>query len=217
MRIAVVGSGGHAKVVRDTIDACGSEFAGFLDPMRDPETRGDIPIIDHLPSDESTFLAIGIGDNELRKEAVRKIRDLMGESDARWAPPLIHPSASVSSSALIGPGSVISAGANVGPEAQLGEHCLVNTMANVEHDARLGPYSALAPGAMVGGASRMGEGAFIAMGATVIQGRSVGEWSWIGAQALVLEDVPASELWFGQPAKYVRKLIKGESPFTRRP
>lgn len=51
-------------------------------------------------------------------------------------------------------------------------------------------------------------GATIGAGCTVLCGITIGEGSMIGAGSVVTKDVPAGELWFGNPAKFVRKIDK---------
>ena len=49
-------------------------------------------------------------------------------------------------------------------------------------------------------------GASIGAGSTVLCGITIGEGAMIGAGSVVTNDVPAGELWFGNPAKFVRKI-----------
>ncbi len=50
------------------------------------------------------------------------------------------------------------------------------------------------------------KGASIGAGSTILCGITIGENAMIGAGSVVTKDVPASELWLGNPAKFVRKL-----------
>ncbi len=49
-------------------------------------------------------------------------------------------------------------------------------------------------------------GASIGANATILPGVIIGEWAMIGAGSVVTKNVPAGELWMGNPAKFVRKL-----------
>ncbi len=53
------------------------------------------------------------------------------------------------------------------------------------------------------------DGAFIGAGAYLLKGVHIGERAVIGAGAVVSCDVPADEVWAGNPAKCIRK-SKGE-------
>lgn len=48
--------------------------------------------------------------------------------------------------------------------------------------------------------------ASIGAASIILGGVTIGENSMIGAGSLVTKDVPDNELWFGNPAKFIRKL-----------
>lgn len=50
------------------------------------------------------------------------------------------------------------------------------------------------------------KGASIGAGSTILCGITVGENAMIGAGSVVTHDVPAGELWVGNPARFVRKI-----------
>ena len=50
------------------------------------------------------------------------------------------------------------------------------------------------------------KGASIGAGSSIIGGITIGEGAMIGTGSVVTKDVPAGELWFGNPAKFVRKI-----------
>ena len=50
------------------------------------------------------------------------------------------------------------------------------------------------------------KGASIGANATIICGITIGEGAMIGAGSLVTKDVPAGEIWVGNPAKFLRKV-----------
>lgn len=46
----------------------------------------------------------------------------------------------------------------------------------------------------------------VGAGSVILGGISIGENAMIGAGSVVTKDVPANELWFGNPAKFIRKI-----------
>lgn len=50
------------------------------------------------------------------------------------------------------------------------------------------------------------KGASIGANATIICGVTIGEGALIGAGSVVTKNVPAGEVWVGNPAKYLRKI-----------
>ena len=89
-------------------------------------------------------------------------------------PNLIHGSAVVSDSVVLGEGNLVMAGAIVGPSAVLGDGCVVNTGAVVSHDCRLGNHVHIAPGALLAGGVSVGDLSLIGMGCTIYLGLHIG-------------------------------------------
>ncbi len=50
------------------------------------------------------------------------------------------------------------------------------------------------------------KGASIGANSTIVCGHTIGENAMIGAGSVVTHDVPAGELWAGNPAKFMRKI-----------
>lgn len=53
------------------------------------------------------------------------------------------------------------------------------------------------------------KGASIGANATILCGITIGEKAMIGAGSIVTKDVPAGELWYGNPARCIRKIGEG--------
>jgi len=126
-KVAVIGAGGHARVVASTLLAAGHHVSGFYDD--DAETWGryifDIPVvgpIKELKADDCSHAILGIGSNHIRKR-------LAEELDLNWIT-VVHPFAWVHPEAIIGPGTVVCAGAIVQPYAHIGAHVILNTKAS---------------------------------------------------------------------------------------
>lgn len=52
------------------------------------------------------------------------------------------------------------------------------------------------------------KGATIGAGSTILPGLTIGEGAMIGAGSVVTKDVPAGELWVGNPAHCISKTVK---------
>lgn len=55
--------------------------------------------------------------------------------------------------------------------------------------------------------TRVCKGASIGANSTILPGITIGEKALIGAGSVVTKDVPAGEVWLGNPAKFYKKII----------
>lgn len=76
---------------------------------------------------------------------------------------------------------------------------------HVGHDAQIGADCELAPGTVIGGHAVLEDGVRCGIGVLVLPFKHVGAGARLGAGAVVTKDVPAGEVWCGNPA---RKLVK---------
>lgn len=212
MKIAIIGQGGHSKVVRDLIKAIGeAEIVGCLDDQYNDEFYHEQ--VFYGPVDAArTFTEdfpdvrffVAVGNNRVRKQIVERL----GIPDALYAT-LIHPTAHISSSTSIGPGSVVMPCAVINTDVQVGAHAIINTCAVVEHDSLVANYAHVSPNATLTGNVMVGEGAQIGASATVIPGKEIGKWAIVGAGATVIDDIPPYCTAVGVPAMVKTKEITG--------
>ena len=205
--VAVLGAGGHAKVVVATLQAAGFTVAAIFDDdaakqgtaLLGVEVRG--ALADFARSSHRRAV-VAIGNNTTRRQVVEQLENQLPAVEWITA---IHPHAYVHASVKLGAGSVVFAGAVVQPDANIGAHAIINTGATVDHDCAIGDFVHLAPGTHLAGDVRIDRGAFVGIGAAALPGRRVGEWATVGAGAVVVNDVPAGATAVGVPAKAICK------------
>ena len=56
---------------------------------------------------------------------------------------------------------------------------------------------------------KIGNNVWLGAGAVVLHGVSIGDGAVIGANAVVVKDVPAGEIWGGVPARRIRPVRAG--------
>lgn len=204
--VIVLGAGGHAKVVIDTLLASGATILGITD--RDPKTHGEsilgIPVLggdDTLSGHPvgSIVLANGIGSTG-KITTRRRTFESFKEKGYEFLT-VIHPSAILAGDVTLGEGAQVMAGAVLQPGVRIGRNAIVNTRASVDHDCVIGEHTHIAPGATLSGGIKTGEAVHIGAGATVIQGLQIGAGSVAAAGSVVLEDIPAGATVAGAPAK----------------
>jgi sugar O-acyltransferase (sialic acid O-acetyltransferase NeuD family) len=201
--LLVLGAGGHGKVVADAaLGMAQWDYIAFADDARYGSAGPlELDIVGRLSEFEelrSRFrsVALGIGDNKLRDAIFRRA------SAAGYDLPLIvHPSASVSKFATLGPGCVVFAQAAINAGASLGHACIVNTGATVDHDCEIAEAVHVSPGAHLAGGVKIGAGAWIGIGASVREGVRIGAGAKVGAGSVVVKEVTANSVVYGVPAK----------------
>lgn len=208
-KVAIIGAGGHAKVLIDIIEkGADARVVGLIDlPQNVGQSVLGHPIIGtdqdipHLvQSGQIETLLIGVGDNTRRREIFETITSLLPDAVFDTA---VHPAANIGMAVEIGAGSVFMAGATVNPNCRIATHCVINTNASLDHDSTLGDFASLAPNSATGGNVHIGPSACVGMGASVVQGVSIGEAATVGAGSVVLKDVAAHSTVIGSPAKAV--------------
>ncbi len=199
----LIGGGGHAKVVLDAALCAGVETQGFVDD--DPDAlltrlRGCpayVGIFDDVTKYTQCCPMLAVGDVSLRARLIKQV------GDVDFAPPIVHPSAVVASSAMVALGVFVGPGAIVNVDAKICSHGIVNTGAIVEHDCRVGINVHVGPRAVLGGGVQVGDDSLIGIGAVVLPGVKIGTGVVVGAGAVVVKDVGDGEVVVGVPARVV--------------
>lgn len=120
---------------------------------------------------------------------------------------LVHPSASVSRTAVLGAGTLIGRGAIVAAHARLGSHVMLSRGASIGHHTAVGDYCTVQPGSVVAGACRIAASVYVGVGTIIIDSVEIGEGAFVTAGSLVRKSLPAHVQAAGNPARIVRRAI----------
>lgn len=211
MRIVVVGAGGHARVVIETLVATGLyDIVGVLDPNQELWGKhffagyivlGDDHLLIDMRTQNITGCFIALGPNKLRASLYEQASKLGFEFINA-----IHPQSCISGSVQIGQGVAIMAGAVVNANTVIGNNVIINTGATIDHDCTIGNHVHIAPGCHISGYVDIGDGSMLGTGASVIDRMSIGSWSMLGAGSVVVTSIPSHIKAMGVPAKEYQRI-----------
>jgi len=213
-RIIILGVGGNCVDILDAIfeinegsPAPRYECVGFLDD--DPQTLGrkfaGVPVLGSLLKaneyPDCVFVnGIGSPENFWKKS---EIIARTGVPDARFET-IVHPTASVSRLAVLGPGCVVLQNATIASCARLGRHVIVLPNSIVSHDCTVGDFTCIAGGASISGGVVIGASCYLGANSAIKGNLRIGDGSLIGMGAVVLRDVSENTVVVGNPARRLR-------------
>ena len=128
--LLIIGAGGHGRVVKEVAEALDYDKIAFLDD-NSAEAIGKI-------ADSKSFVQeyqaafVGIGNNKFRNELLQRL-----EQEGYEIPVLLHPTAYISKTAVIGKGTVVEPKAIVNANSRVDVGCIISVGAIVDHDVVL--------------------------------------------------------------------------------
>lgn len=200
-KIVLVGFGGHARSVADSIEREGKyHIIGYTDlkPAEVDNGYKYLGVDDELEkiySDGTHLAAVTLGQlgtDKVRHKLYDKLKKIGFE-----LPVITDPSAIIAPNVIVGEGTFIGKNVVVNSNTSIGKMSIINTGALLEHDNSIGEYCHIAVRAVCSGTVTIGNNSFVGANATVIQGVDIGEETVIGAGAIVLNNVGNMEKRYG--------------------
>jgi len=202
-KLIIIGAGGYAKSVLDSIDTTNFKMVGFIDDIKPKGTehQGYTVLANNVESIcgyEDFVYFVAIGNNAKRKYWFEKLK-----SYNLSLINVIDKSALVSPHAELGEGCFIGKLAILNHGSAVGDNCVINTRALIEHGCQISSHVNISTNATLNGDVIVEEGGFVGSG-TVINGQlTIGTWSLVGSGAVVIRDVRPQTTVVGCPAKEI--------------
>ena len=202
-KLVLIGAGGFAKSVIDSLESDRYEIVGFIDDIKVGKHLG-YNILGNSWDDFNTrsfCFFVCIGNNEKRKIWYNKIIERGLEVIN-----VIDKSAIVSKNIRVGKGVFIGKLAIVNSDVTLGSNIIINTKALLEHGTSVGDNSNVSTNAAVNGDTKIGKSCFIGSSSVLNGQLTIGDGAIIGSGTVVIKDVKENTTVVGVPGR----VIKGE-------
>jgi sugar O-acyltransferase (sialic acid O-acetyltransferase NeuD family) len=200
--LIILGTGVHAAEMAymvERINLCQSawNFLGHIAPG-DGGTAAELagnPILGAIKTLTEYPDAAIVADNEFPKSV-----DIPNDRLIN----LIHPSATVHPTVVMGKGCVIYPNCFIGLNAHIGDRVFALSGVTINHDDVIGDRTILASGATLAGCVTVEADCYIGQSSTIRQHLRIRQNSLIGMGAVVIKDVEANSVMAGNPARRIR-------------
>jgi len=204
-RLAILGAGGHGKVVAEVALSASWDYVEFYDDAFPAKTSIDDFLIqggfDSLIKHADIYdgFHVAIGDNRTRLKILNQLLDL-----DLSCPKIIAPTAVISSTAKLGAGISIMDNVVINAKTIVDVGVILNTSCTVDHDCTIAAGVHISPGAHLAGDVSVGICSTVGIGSAIIQGKVIGNDSIIGAGSAVISNIPNNVTALGIPSKIIK-------------
>ena len=173
-KLAIIGAGGHGKVVGEIALLSQYETIDFFDDKINEIKKFPFIIrgnIDQLKSNlkEYDVFFVAIGDNQIRSEKIKWLKKLEVNIVN-----LIHPKSTISKYSSLAIGTCVMANAVINPGTLIKEGVIINTSASIDHDCIIEDFSHISPNCSLSGSIKIGKFTHLGSGTSVHPGIQIG-------------------------------------------
>ena len=202
-KLILIGAGGHAESVADSIDTDQYELVGFIDSNKTGSHMG-LPILGKeitvIQNYQSFVYFVSIGDVGYREFWYNRLVNLNLPIIN-----IIDKTALVSSSASIGVGNFIGKLAIINAGATVGNNNVINTKALIEHECRIGNHTHLSTNSTINGDVVVEDSVLFGSTAVCNGQLTIGHHAVVGSGSVVIKDVEPWTTVVGAPARIVKR------------
>lgn len=201
-KLIIIGAGGFAKTVIDSLDHGKYEIKGFIDTFKTGEHQGypilgDVLSVINEPNQYVYFIAIGDPD-------CRALWMCLLEKMQLSTINVIDKTSIISERSRLGTCIYVGKMAIINCDSELENGVVVNTRALIEHGNYISYCSNISTNVVLNGDVYVGSKSFIGS-CTVINGQlKVGNSSIIGSGSVVIRDIPDNVVVAGTPTRFIR-------------
>jgi sugar O-acyltransferase (sialic acid O-acetyltransferase NeuD family) len=207
-KLLIVGAGSVGKFIAYNINQFTQSFEiiGFLDDdiSKHDSIIAGFPVlgsVGKLPefSGKGIALVWGIAFPSIKKKLFDQYQNLSFDF-----PNFIAKDAWFSEAVTFGNGCIIYPGTTINYETKIEDFVVINMNCSLGHNCSIKSFSSLAPGVNLGGNTSIGNCVEIGIGVSTVQGIVIDDNAAVGGQAMVVSNVPKSDVVVGIPAKSIK-------------
>lgn len=197
MKIAIIGSGGFGREVKQQIlsNYANTEVFFFVDDLYSDSVSMPISTLNI----KEYKVLVAIADPIVRK---RIVESLPKDTDFFT---FIHKSVLILDDNIeIGKGSIICANVVLTTNIKLGEHTQLNLATTIGHDTRVGEFFTTAPGAKISGNCEIENCVYIGTNSSIREKIKITNNVTVGLNSGVVKNINEPGVYVGSPAKKIK-------------
>jgi sugar O-acyltransferase (sialic acid O-acetyltransferase NeuD family) len=206
-KLIIIGTGPQGQIAKDFfLKYTDYRVLGFAchEHLRKEDTAYDLPLIAierlldiYPPSKTELFVAIGYRKmNKIRQSVYEQLKG-EGYAFANF----IHPSASVSESAVIGENVFVFEDNTIQPYVEIGNNTVLWSGNHIGHHSKVGNHSFITSHVVISGFCEIGNNVFIGVNTTFHDSLTIGDECLIGAGSLITKNTKPKTVYINSPTK----------------
>ena len=188
-KLAIIGAGGHGKVVGEIALLSKYEAINFFDDNEKNIKKFPFNIcgnLDQLKNNLKDYDAffVAIGDCQKRYEKTSWLKKEKVNIIS-----LVHPKSTISEFSYLGVGTCVMANAVVNPGTFIKDGVIINTSSSIDHDCVIEDYAHISPNCSLSGNVNVGKYTHLGTGSSVHPGVHIGNNVKTGIGSKIFKDI----------------------------
>ena len=194
-KIAIIGAGGHGKVVGEIALLNQYKTIDFFDDQIYQIKNFPFKIIGNLELLKKNIknydnFFVAIGDNKIRFDKISWVKN-----EKKNIVKLIHPKSTISQFSSIELGSCVMANAVINAGTYIKEGVIINTSSSIDHDCLIEDYAHISPNCSLSGNVNVGKFCHLGAGTSVHPGINVGQNVKTGVGSKIYKDILDNKIY----------------------
>lgn len=197
-KIAIIGAGGHGKVIGEIAFLNKYKVIDFYDDQKNKiknfpfKIKGNLELLKiNLKNYDDYFVAIG--NNKTRYDKISWLK-----KEKKNITTLIHPRSTVSKFSFMETGSCVMANAVINPGTSIKEGVIINTSSSIDHDCLIEDYAHIAPNCSLCGNVSVGKFTLLGAATSVKLNINIGQNVKTGVGSKIFKDIKDNKVFINR-------------------